>query len=58
MSSAIASIQYVSKTKTLTVSFMRGGSVTYEGVPANVVKNFRRASSQGRYYNRNIRGQY
>lgn len=58
MSSAIASIQYVSKTQTLTITFVRGGTVTYEEVPPNVVKNFKRASSQGRYYNRNIKGQY
>jgi hypothetical protein len=58
MSSAIANISYTEKTRTLTISFVKGGSHQYHDVPPEVVEELKNAGSQGAYFNENIRKAY
>lgn len=58
MSTCVASYTYDKKSKELTIVFVKGGSYTYHGVPAKVVKGLEAAGSQGQYFNANIRNSY
>lgn len=42
----------------MTVEFSSGSETVYNDVPENVFQDFVNASSVGRYFNQNIRGQY
>jgi hypothetical protein len=55
MSSAIADIQYSETTRTLVVSFVKGGSHTYTGVSPELYQEFMEAPSQGGFFNAIIR---
>ena len=55
MSSAIANIEYNETTRTLVVSFAKGGSHSYPNVDPDTVEDFRNAPSQGQYFNEVIR---
>jgi hypothetical protein len=55
MSSAISDIQYNEQSRTLTVSFTKGGSHTYDNVDPATVAAFKAADSKGAFFNANIR---
>ena len=57
-SSAISGLSYDDETRELTLTFVRGGSYTYSGVPAGVVTELIAARSPGRYYLNNIKARY
>jgi lysyl-tRNA synthetase class 2 len=57
-STAIANANYNDKTEELAISFAKGGSHTYSGVPREVAERFFSADSKGKFFNANIRNNY
>ena len=57
-SSVIRRFSYDETSKRLRVVFVSGDVYDYEGVPAEVVKDFRAAFSKGRFFGPNIRDRY
>lgn len=57
-SSVIRAFSYDAASKMLTVTFVSHRVYRYRGVPADVVAAFRRAPSQGTFFNARIRGRY
>lgn len=57
-SSAIASVGYDRDREELEVEFRSGNVYRYFRVPEEVYEELLRASSKGRYFGENIRGQY
>jgi hypothetical protein len=57
-SSAIRSLGYAPKTKTLEVAFRRGAVYQYHGVPAKRASALKHASSIGRHFVRKVRDEY
>ena len=51
MSVAIAGFMYDAKSETLIVSFAKGGTHVYTGVPKSLVDAFNAASSKGKFFN-------
>lgn len=54
-SSAINRINYSSRNKELTVTFTSGGTYIYENVPHDVITNWIRAESKGKYFHKYIK---
>lgn len=57
-SSAITFVDYDPETKELRITFTRGFTYTYYGVPASVYAGLLNASSVGTYFNDHIRDRY
>lgn len=57
-STCVASATYDDKTEQLNISFVKGGSHTYNGVPNSVAEQFFSAGSRGQFFNANIRNEY
>jgi KTSC domain len=57
-SSSVASVGYDSKTQILEIEFHSGSVYDYEEVPPEVYQGLMKASSKGRYFANEIRGQY
>jgi len=57
-SAAIESCSSNAEEQTLTITFHKGGEVTYLGVSQDTVQELLNAPSVGRFYNQNIRGQF
>lgn len=57
-SKAISAVEYHEKAKNLDVYFTNGDRRTYHKVPKTVYNQFMEASSQGQYFNYNIRDKY
>lgn len=57
-SSAIASVGYDARTRTLEVEFVGGGVYRYLGVPPREHETLLRADSLGAYVNRSIKPRY
>lgn len=57
-SSAISDASYDDETQELNVTFNSGQTYTFRGVPAEIYDGLISASSPGRYYHQNIKGQY
>ena len=57
-SSVIDNVTYNHSTRELSIIFVSGNTYTYDNVEPEVFDEFRSAPSAGRYYNRNIKGQY
>lgn len=57
-SSNISYIGYDYDTQELYITFSKGDTYKYNNVPEQVFKEFLEASSVGKYYINNIRGQY
>lgn len=57
-SSNISYIGYDYDTQELYITFTKGDTYKYDNVPEQVFKEFLEASSVGKYYISNIRGQY
>lgn len=57
-SSNISYIGYDYDTQELYITFIKGDTYKYDNVPEQVFKEFLEASSVGKYYINNIRGQY
>jgi len=57
-SSMIETYSYDDDTQTLEVTFMKGGTYSYSGVPEDVFQSMKDADSCGRFFLQNIKGQY
>jgi hypothetical protein len=57
-SSAVASVGYDPKSRTLEVEFRSGSVYGYHEVPPEVFRGLMEAPSKGRYFASEIRGQY
>lgn len=57
-SSNLASVGYDAVSKTLFVSFHKGGTYSYSNVPENVYQGLMNAPSKGRYFAANIKKSY
>ncbi|MFP5286802.1 MAG: KTSC domain-containing protein [Thermoanaerobaculia bacterium] len=57
-SSAISSVGYDPKSKTLELEFSSGGVYGYHEVPPEVYESLMSAESKGRFISQRIRGQY
>jgi len=57
-STALSAVDYDEERRTLRVSFVKGGTWTYFGVPPQVASGLRNALSKGTFFNIAIRGQY
>jgi hypothetical protein len=57
-SSDAQSVGYDPDTQTLTVTFSRGGTYAYTGVPEDVAQEAANAASVGSYLNDNVKGNY
>ncbi|HEX3130568.1 MAG TPA: KTSC domain-containing protein [Thermoanaerobaculia bacterium] len=57
-SSSVASVGYDPKTQTLEIEFSSGSVYEYNEVPPEIYKGLMEASSKGRYFANEIRGQY
>jgi len=57
-SSDIAEATYEPVSQTLTVTFARGKSYRFGGVPASTWQSFHSAPSKGTYFNRYIKTRY
>ncbi len=57
-SSNLNSIGYDLSSRTLEIEFNNGAIYLYFSVPQTIYNNLMRASSHGRYFNRNIKGKY
>jgi lysyl-tRNA synthetase class 2 len=57
-SSAIREIDYDAGRAKLLVSFVSGERYVYVGVPGEVCRSFRDATSKGRFFQAEIRGRY
>lgn len=57
-SSDLASVGYDASTKTLYVSFHKGGTYSYSNVPVSVYRGLMNATSKGKYFRANIRTAY
>lgn len=54
----LASVGYEASTKTLYVSFHKGGTYSYSNVPEGVYRGLMSAPSKGQYFRANIRTSY
>lgn len=57
-SSMIESYDWDDESHELTAKFKKGGVYSYPGVPEHVFQEMQGASSVGRYFLANIKGQY
>jgi len=57
-SSAISSVGYDPKARTLELEFSSGGVYSYSGVPPKVYAALMSADSKGRFVSEQIRGRY
>jgi hypothetical protein len=57
-SSMISSAEYDEETQDLDIYFSDGKIYRFNLVPLEIVKEFKNASSQGKYFNANIKGKY
>lgn len=57
-SSLIRAIGYDENTNTLRLEFNKGRGYEYQNVPKEVYKGIMKASSAGRYFNAEIKGNY
>lgn len=57
-SSNLKSASYNTKTKILQITFKNGSIYQYDDVEWNIFTKLRYASSQGKYFNKNINGKY
>jgi hypothetical protein len=57
-SSAIASIDYDDKTRSLNVTFTSGRTYTHDNVPPDIVDRFTKTLSPGRFYLNEVKGIY
>jgi hypothetical protein len=57
-SSFIDSIRYDSDELELTISFVKGETITYEDVPLSIYNSLLMSNSKGRYYYTYIRDSY
>ena len=57
-STAIRAFDYRPERQELEVTFITGRRYLYAGVPEEVVRRFRSATSKGRFFNANIRDRY
>jgi len=57
-SSMIREYSYDDDTLELTVEFVKGGTYSYQGVPEEVFQAMQSASSVGRFFLNEIKGQY
>ncbi|QFU23718.1 KTSC domain-containing protein [Shewanella eurypsychrophilus] len=57
-SSVFSSYGSSPKSEILDVNFIYGGGYRYEGLPQSVIEEFELATSQGQYFNVNIKGVY
>ncbi len=58
VSSTVKAISYEEDGKILGVSFHGGGRYTFSGVPKTIYEEFKRSSSKGKYFLKNIKGIY
>lgn len=57
-SSDLASVGYDFGSRTLFVSFLKGGTYSYSGVPESVYRGLMNAPSKGKYFAANIKKSY
>lgn len=57
-SSVIRAFSYDERRRRLTIAFVSGEIYAYDGVPPQVVEDFRAAPSRGRFFGPNIRDSY
>ena len=57
-SAAITSVTYDTNNEQMDVTFTSGSTYTHERVPRKVFDELSEASSPGRFYNQQIKGQY
>jgi len=57
-SSNLNAIGYDQETETLVVEFKGGGRYAYSDVPAEVFMAFQDADSAGKFFHREVKGQY
>jgi hypothetical protein len=57
-SSMISSAEYDEETQDLDIYFPNGKIYRFSLVPLEIVEGFKNASSQGKYFNANIKGKY
>jgi hypothetical protein len=57
-SSNLSSVGYDEATKTLEITFHKGGTYQYSGVPASVYQSLIHANSVGSYFHDNIKDVY
>lgn len=57
-SSTISAVGYSEADNVMTVAFKNGSTYTYQGVPQKTYQAFLDSESKGKYFNRNIRGQF
>ena len=57
-SSLISNVSYDAAAQKLTVSMSKGQKYAFTGVPQNVVTELTNASSQGRVFNKKVRGRF
>lgn len=57
-SSTVASVDYDSKTRELTVEFLNGGRYAYESVPESVYSDFLKAESAGKFVAKSLKNKF
>lgn len=57
-SSTINAVGYEESNNILKVNFKNGSTYVYQNVPKTVYQEFLTSESKGKFFNRNIRGQY
>jgi hypothetical protein len=57
-SSLISNVSYDAAAKKMTVSMSKGQTYAFTGVPQNVVTELTNATSQGQFFNQNVRGRF
>lgn len=57
-SSTVATVDYDSKTRELTVEFLNGGRYVYEGVPESVYSDFLKAESAGKFVAKSLKNKF
>ena len=57
-SSTVASVDYDSKSKEMTVEFLNGSSYVYEKVPESVYSDFMKAESKGKFVAKSLRNKF
>jgi len=57
-SSLISNVSYDAGAEKLTVSMSKGQTYAFTGVPQKVVTELTNATSQGRFFNQNVRGRF
>lgn len=57
-SSAILSLNYKARSRTLYVTFVTGRRYSYVDIPPDVYRRFTEANSKGQFFNAHIRDRY